>query len=210
MFRNKGYCYCCASTVEFVATSDWWRDDYRCTKCDSIPRERAVMYCMEKFLPKWRNLSIHELSPVLGRGANRRLAKEAPAYITSQYYAGVAPATIVNGVRCENLEHLTFDNETLDLHITQDVFEHLFNPLPLSVKLPGRFDPAERMSLRRRSCERTSRLDFVHPWRLTGVLSHFSSPTDSTPLSAASVLASAISSDPNKAIWMGNLYLMFI
>ena len=65
---------------------------------------------------------------MLGRGANRRLAKEAPAYITSQYYAGVAPGTIVNGVRCENLEHLTFDNETLDLHITQDVFEHLFDP----------------------------------------------------------------------------------
>jgi SAM-dependent methyltransferase len=65
---------------------------------------------------------------MLGRGANRRLAKEAPAYITSQYYAGVAPGTIVNGVRCENLEHLTFDNESLDLHITQDVFEHLFDP----------------------------------------------------------------------------------
>lgn len=63
-----------------------------------------------------------------GRGANRRLAKEAPAYVTSQYYAGVAPGTIVNGVRSENLEHLTFDNETWDLHITQDVFEHLFDP----------------------------------------------------------------------------------
>ena len=67
MFRNKGYCYCCASTVEFVATSDWWRDDYRCTKCDSIPRERAVMYCIEKFFAQWRELSIHESSPVPGR-----------------------------------------------------------------------------------------------------------------------------------------------
>ncbi|HZR04905.1 MAG TPA: methyltransferase domain-containing protein [Candidatus Udaeobacter sp.] len=128
MFRNKGYCYCCASTVEFVATSDWWRDDYRCTKCDSIPRERAVMYCIEKFFPQWRDLAIHESSPVLGRGANRRLTREAPAYIASHYYPGVAPGTILNDVRCENLEHLTFDNETWDLHITQDVFEHLFDP----------------------------------------------------------------------------------
>src|SRR5439155_23531663 len=76
MFRNRGYCYCCASTVEFVATSDWWRDDYRCTNCDSIPRERAVMYCIEKFFPQWRDLTIHESSPVLGRGANRRLKNE--------------------------------------------------------------------------------------------------------------------------------------
>ena len=34
----------------------------------------------------------------------------------------------MNGIRFENLEHLSFDNETLDLHITQDVFEHLFDP----------------------------------------------------------------------------------
>lgn len=86
------------------------------------------MFCIERFFPQWRNLSIHESSPVLGRGANRRLTKEAPGYITSQYYAGVAPGKIVNGVRCENLEHLTFGDETFDLHITQDVFEHLFDP----------------------------------------------------------------------------------
>jgi len=86
------------------------------------------MYCIEKFFPQWRDLAIHESSPVLGRGANRRLTREAPAYIASHYYPGVAPGTILNDVRCENLEHLTFDNETWDLHITQDVFEHLFDP----------------------------------------------------------------------------------
>jgi len=34
----------------------------------------------------------------------------------------------VNGIRCENLEHLSFSNESFDLHLTQDVFEHLFDP----------------------------------------------------------------------------------
>jgi len=33
----------------------------------------------------------------------------------------------VNGIRCENLERLTFPDESVDLHITQDVFEHLFD-----------------------------------------------------------------------------------
>jgi SAM-dependent methyltransferase len=86
------------------------------------------MFCIERFFPQWPSLSIHESSPVLGRGANRRLTEEAPAYIASHYYPGVAPGKIVNGIRCENLEHLTFDHESYDLHITQDVFEHLFNP----------------------------------------------------------------------------------
>ncbi|MBX9742858.1 MAG: class I SAM-dependent methyltransferase [Chthoniobacterales bacterium] len=31
-------------------------------------------------------------------------------------------------MRCENLEALTFKNNTFDLFITQDVFEHIFNP----------------------------------------------------------------------------------
>jgi hypothetical protein len=83
------------------------------------------MFCIERFFPQWRSLSIHESSPVLGRGANRRLAKEAPAYIASHYYPGVAPGTIVNGIRCENLEHLSFGNESFDLHLTQDVFDSL-------------------------------------------------------------------------------------
>ena len=48
--------------------------------------------------------------------------------MASHYYPGVAPGTIVNGVRCENLEHLSYSDESFDLHITQDVFEHLFDP----------------------------------------------------------------------------------
>lgn len=33
-----------------------------------------------------------------------------------------------HGVRCENLEELTFPSGTFDVFITQDVFEHVFNP----------------------------------------------------------------------------------
>jgi SAM-dependent methyltransferase len=86
------------------------------------------MLCIERFFPQWRSLSIHESSPVLGRGANRRLAKEAPAYIASHYYPGVPSGKIVNGIRCENLEDLSCGDESFDLHLTQDVFEHLFDP----------------------------------------------------------------------------------
>ena len=68
-FQNDGYCYCCDSRTQFVATSDCWRDDYRCTNCNSLPRERALMFCIEQFFPQWRTLSTHESSPVLGRGA---------------------------------------------------------------------------------------------------------------------------------------------
>jgi hypothetical protein len=86
--------------------------------------------CIEKFFPQWRDLTIHESSPVLGRGASRRLQNEALEYVPSHYYPNVAAGEIVNGVRCEDLENLSFDHESFDLHLTQDVFEHehLFKP----------------------------------------------------------------------------------
>jgi SAM-dependent methyltransferase len=86
------------------------------------------MYCLEQFFPQWRTLTIHESSPVMGRGASRRLKAEAAHYLPSQYYPDVPPGRSVDGMRCENLENLSFGNETIDLHITQDVFEHLFDP----------------------------------------------------------------------------------
>jgi SAM-dependent methyltransferase len=34
---------------------------------------------------------------------------------------------VINGVRNESLERLTFADESVDVHVTQDVFEHLFD-----------------------------------------------------------------------------------
>jgi SAM-dependent methyltransferase len=40
----------------------------------------------------------------------------------------VKAGTLHHGYRCENLESLTFADRTFDLHVSQDVFEHLFDP----------------------------------------------------------------------------------
>ena len=87
------------------------------------------MFCLETFFPKWRGFTIHESSPVTGRGPNRRLVAEAPGYLPTQYCPDVPSGHSVAGVRCENMEKLSFENESVDLHITQDVFEHLFDPV---------------------------------------------------------------------------------
>jgi SAM-dependent methyltransferase len=86
------------------------------------------MYCLETFFPRWRDLTIHESSPVLGRGPSRRLVAEAARYLPSYYFPDVPVGESANGVRCENLEKLSFAGESIDLHVTQDVFEHLFDP----------------------------------------------------------------------------------
>ena len=127
IFANTGFCYSCNQPSQFTAKNDWWRDHYLCGKCGSIPRERAVMYCIEKFYPDWREKVIHESSPVL-RGTSLRLKNEVKDYRPTQYFPGVERGARHRGFRNEDLEQLTFEDQSIDLHVTQDVFEHIFNP----------------------------------------------------------------------------------
>jgi SAM-dependent methyltransferase len=85
------------------------------------------MEVIESFFPKWKELTIHESSPI-SRGASTRLALECKNYIPSQYFPNQKLGCTVNGIRCENLEDLSFPDESIDLHITQDVMEHIFFP----------------------------------------------------------------------------------
>ena len=127
LFSNRGFCPTCQQKVIFTSRNDWFRDHYLCPHCKSKPRERALMRTLEMYFPDWAKKTIHESSPI-NRGASIRLSRECEAYIPSQLFDDAPAGTIKNGVRCENLEHLTFPDESIDLHITQDVMEHLLNP----------------------------------------------------------------------------------
>lgn len=126
-FENAGYCSVCRAEAKFVAYGEWLRDQYVCTSCGSIPRQRALMLRMAQDFSDWSTLAIHESSPSAG-GASALLTKLCASYSSSQFLPGVAPGTSQNGLRCENLEALTFADGSFDLFITQDVFEHVFNP----------------------------------------------------------------------------------
>ena len=127
VLKNSGYCPACARNTVFVARDPWLRDHYRCSKCGSIPRERAMMLTIETRYPDWRPMTIHESSPG-DRGASRRLSQECVRYIPSQFFPGRTLGSMMGKFRCENLEALTFPDESIDLHVTQDVLEHVFNP----------------------------------------------------------------------------------
>lgn len=126
-FQNYGYCPICKEPVKFQATNSWFRDNYLCTKCGSIPRERALMYVLEKEFPNWQELTIHESSPV-ERGASVRIKNEGKNVIQSQYFPTIPSGTYNNRWLCEDLEKLSFSDNSIDIHITQDVIEHIFHP----------------------------------------------------------------------------------
>ena len=127
VFENYGFCHCCEQAVKFTADDSWFRDHYICTECGSIPRERALSWSIDKFFPDWRKAKIHESSPV-PRGASEKLRQHCDNYIASQYFPGVKSGTEHQGWRCEDLEALSFADSSIDLHISQDVMEHIFCP----------------------------------------------------------------------------------
>ena len=125
--KNHGFCPVCSAETIFQSQEPWLRDHYICRRCQSIPRERALKRVIDSFYPQWRELVIHESSPAQ-RGTSLVLQQEAPGYVASHFYPGVPPGTLVDGFRCENLEALTFPDESIDVHISQDVLEHIFHP----------------------------------------------------------------------------------
>jgi SAM-dependent methyltransferase len=125
--ENPGHCPACGNEAVFRAQHDWLRDHYLCNRCGSVPRERALMLTIERFSPGWRDLVIHESSPG-NRGTSVRLANECRGYVGSQFYPDLPPGSTARKWRCENLEALTLADESVDLHVTQDVLEHVFDP----------------------------------------------------------------------------------
>lgn len=128
-FDHYGYCPICEAPAHFVADTLWFRDSLVCDRCRSIPRERALMDVLNLTYPRWRDLTIHEAGPVM-RGVSARCARDCAAYVVSQYDASLpfGSRNQARGYQSEDLEAQTFSDASFDIVITQDVFEHLFEP----------------------------------------------------------------------------------
>jgi SAM-dependent methyltransferase len=121
---NRGYCSICEADTQFIVKHPWLRDFYVCEKCGTCPRQRAVAEILTWVRPHWRKCSIHESSPCIPF-----FEQQCPLYTKSYYFEEIPVGSLdPAGRRCENLEYLTFPDETFDIFITQDVLEHVFNP----------------------------------------------------------------------------------
>ncbi|MGD9020856.1 MAG: class I SAM-dependent methyltransferase [Lysobacterales bacterium] len=129
VYQGAGYCPICECEVIFSADNEWFRDHLLCSRCASIPRERALMRVLMEHFPGYRELKVHESSPV-NRGVSNKLKTECPEYSSSHYFDQVqlGQTDPQSGLRCESLESLTYPDGSFDLFITQDVMEHVFDP----------------------------------------------------------------------------------
>ncbi len=120
-----GYCPICARNVTFSQLGPWLRDELVCKSCYSIPRLRALMHVLTMVRPDWQKSTLWELAPAGPSSA--RLASGCSGYIGTQYWPDVVPGAMRNGVRCEDIENPSFADSSVDIMISSDVFEHVFD-----------------------------------------------------------------------------------
>ncbi len=143
-FEVPGFCTACKAAVDFIATFDhaWtspdgvmvpnWRDFLRCPRCTLNGRQRRVaqlaaewhsgqqgpknptVYLMESVTPLFR--WIQENFPSINLTGSELMGPEYPRGV------------LVNGIRNEDAEHLSFADSSIDLIISCDVFEHINEP----------------------------------------------------------------------------------
>ena len=123
---HTGYCPVCDDKTIFLIKEPWLRDNYRCVRCDSIPRFRHVIEVLRKEFPHFRELFILKSSP--DGPVFKMLQRESTAMSRHNYWPNTEPGTNNNGFRCENLEAFTFPDGSFETMITQDVLEHVFSP----------------------------------------------------------------------------------
>ncbi len=124
---NYGYCLTCSHRTLFVETGPWLANDYLCMRCQSMPRWRGIIRTLNTQFPDWRNLAMHECGA--GGLATLKFRREGRGYSGSRYLLPDVPrGQMVGDVSCQDIEALTFADESFDLVITQDVFEHVLRP----------------------------------------------------------------------------------
>lgn len=129
IFAHMGHCNICEGPACFSAYYEWYRDHLLCRTCQTIPRERALMRVLTEYYPNWRELDLHESSPGV-HGLSLKLKEDCQGYSASHYFPDIPFGSTHPelGFRNESLEELTFEDNSLDLIITQDVMEHVFHP----------------------------------------------------------------------------------
>ncbi len=136
---KQGYCIFCGKTVPLRVSGSSHRETYRCRFCRSILRQRHLANVIMHLYSQGNNFSSFEHFTALLKNKKIYLTqsyghfhhafRNFPDFICSEYLKNVpAGQTDKQGIRCEDLQKLSFPDNFFDLIISQDVFEHIAEP----------------------------------------------------------------------------------
>ena len=140
VFEDDGVCGVCGQRATFAPIRPGHSlRETRCSSCRASRRTRDVARvlarlataCRARHLPEalaamagWRVFEAQAAGPL------HEVLRCLPGYVCSEYVPELAtPGCCTQaGLRCEDLERLTFSDGAFDLVVTQDIFEHVADP----------------------------------------------------------------------------------
>ncbi|MDQ6437387.1 class I SAM-dependent methyltransferase [Mesorhizobium sp. LHD-90] len=135
----EGKCNICGVSNLFKRENFRTRETFLCSSCrgslryraqaDAVLREYAAegVSTIEALIESetFRHIRLYEPGVV---GPFRKLFRTMSNYEQSFYWEDVAEGAKKDGMVCQNLERLTYADETFDLIVSSDVFEHVRRP----------------------------------------------------------------------------------
>ncbi len=114
--------FCGPSVLIKFAASDL---GVRCLRCRASATTLSLGAVLTHEVPDLERRHVYEMS---SRGPLFRYLRSRCAALTfSEYFPDTPPGTLRNGVQCQTVEALTFDDEAFDVCTSTDVFEHVFD-----------------------------------------------------------------------------------
>jgi SAM-dependent methyltransferase len=131
---RAGRCLVCGRFALFLVTNpEHIRENAWCVWCGSSARSRHVAKCVVQSLPQHglrcvgdlaaaHSLRIYNMS---ARGCFAEIWGACPHITYSEYLDGVPSGDSRDGILCEDVQGLSFEDCSFDLIISEDVFEHV-------------------------------------------------------------------------------------
>ncbi len=126
-----GVCPVCGAAVRFAAFGSNPREAGRCGACGATNRQRQMAYVLRRVLglglKEALRLPAHWLVfNTEARGPVHAVLAGHPGYVASEYWGPEhAAGSVVNGVRHEDVQALSFADGSVDLVLSSDVLEHV-------------------------------------------------------------------------------------
>lgn len=95
----------------------------RCPRCGASAVTLSIVEVIRTQRPDLRSAHVYELSATGPLVAF--LAAHCPNLTTSEFLDGIEPGTCRDGIRCEDVQRLTFADASFDLCTSTEVFEHV-------------------------------------------------------------------------------------
>lgn len=137
-FEVPGICLCCDIQTKFAVDLEWggskdkhqlrpnWRERMVCPTCQMNNRQRLMATLLKQSLHGKLKQSIYlmeQVTPIFAWAEKHCIGHTING---SEYLGpGYASGAIIQGIRHEDIENLSFASQTLDLIVSNDVFEHV-------------------------------------------------------------------------------------